>query len=228
MKYLRRWRSRSRAGSSVVERWTKPGGGPSPVGGDRARARRRGRRRPRSRRAAAATPASPSPRSTQSIAPSPCSRIAGAMNEALWPPTQMKTPRQPRLRRLGEVDDLGDVRQVVAREGDRRPAASSRPGEEESRWSSTCRSISRTSCPARRAAAATSSSPSGSSRRKIFVYISGPGWTPRIFMGAARLWLSIRASRRRETMARLIAAIRAGRVKCSASQSASTGAWCCR
>ena len=34
--------------------------------------------------------ASPSPLSTQSMAPWPCSKIVSAMNEALWPPTQMK------------------------------------------------------------------------------------------------------------------------------------------
>src|SRR5713226_3828598 len=54
-------------------------------------------------------------------------------------------------------------------------------------WLSTWRSISRTSWPEVRAAAATSSSPSGSSRRKILVYISGPGWTPRTFMPNAPL-----------------------------------------
>src|SRR5229473_7879248 len=53
------------------------------------------------------------------------------------------------------------------------------------RWLSTCKSISRTSCPACRAAAATSSSPKGSSRRKILVYISGPGWTASTFIWTA-------------------------------------------
>src|SRR5712672_3218610 len=53
------------------------------------------------------------------------------------------------------------------------------------RWSSTCRSISPTSWPACRAAAATSSSPKGSSRRKILVYISGPGWTARTLIWTA-------------------------------------------
>src|SRR5215471_3179904 len=36
----------------------------------------------------------------------------------------------------------------------------------------------RTLCPARRNDCATSSSPSGSSRKNTFVYIKGPGWTP--------------------------------------------------
>src|SRR5579875_195902 len=44
--------------------------------------------------------------------------------------------------------------------------------------------MSRTSCPARRAAAATSSSPSGSRRRNTFEYMSGPGWTAKIFIAA--------------------------------------------
>src|SRR5262245_47502611 len=39
--------------------------------------------------------------------------------------------------------------------------------------------MTRTECPARRAAAATSSSPTGSSRRNIFEYIRQPGWTAR-------------------------------------------------
>src|SRR5690242_4019321 len=38
--------------------------------------------------------------------------------------------------------------------------------------------MSRTWCPARRSDCATSSSPSGSSRKNTFVYINGPGWTP--------------------------------------------------
>ena len=40
--------------------------------------------------------------------------IAAAVNDALWPPTQTKTLGKARLRRLGEIDDLGHVRQVVA------------------------------------------------------------------------------------------------------------------
>ena len=36
--------------------------------------------------------ASPSPLSTQSMAPAPCAMIALAVKEALWPPTQMKIP----------------------------------------------------------------------------------------------------------------------------------------
>src|SRR2546422_3723288 len=43
--------------------------------------------------------------------------------------------------------------------------------------------MSRAWWPARRTAAATSSSPRGSRRRKIFVYIRGPGWTARTRMG---------------------------------------------
>src|SRR5690348_9443042 len=53
-----------------------------------------------------------------------------------------------------------------------------------SRRLSACRSMRRTSWPARRAASAASSSPSGSRRRKTLVYISGPGWTARSFIRA--------------------------------------------
>ena len=62
--------------------------------------------------------ASPSPFATQSIAPSPCARIEAAVNDALWPPTADEHIRKARLRRLGEIDDLGHVRQVIAGKGD--------------------------------------------------------------------------------------------------------------
>ena len=75
-------------------------------------------RSPSTASSSATMPASPSPLSTQSIAPSPCSTIARAVNEALWPPTQMKHARQHRLRLLGEIDDLRDIGEVVAGERD--------------------------------------------------------------------------------------------------------------
>ena len=52
------------------------------------------------------------------MAPAPCSMIALAVKEALWPPTQTKVSGEPRLGRLGEIDDLGHVRQVIARKRD--------------------------------------------------------------------------------------------------------------
>jgi len=81
-KYLRRWRKRSRAGTSSSSEWTKPGGGPSPfavtapgtvIGSS-----------PASIAASkSGIAASPSPLSTQSIAPSPCAIMAAAVKDAL-------------------------------------------------------------------------------------------------------------------------------------------------
>ena len=78
-------------------------------------------------------PASPSPLSTQSIAPSPCSRIAGGDERGAVPADADENARQPRLRRLREVDDLRNVRQVVAREGDDIGPPSLDQAQEESR-----------------------------------------------------------------------------------------------
>ena len=153
MKYLRRWRRRSRAGMQVVERCDEAGRRPLAVRGDRAGHRWRWRRgRPRPPRAASAIAASPSPLSTQSMAPSPCSRMARAMKEALWPPTQMKRRGSARLGRLGEIDDLRDVGEVVAGERDDVRPPLREHAEDSRAWLSTCRSMSRTSWPARRAA----------------------------------------------------------------------------
>src|SRR5579862_2203282 len=56
-----------------------------------------------------------------------------------------------------------------------------------SSWVAACRSRRRTSCPARRTEAATSSTPSGSSRRKISLYMSPLGCTHSTFMSSSSL-----------------------------------------
>ena len=97
MKYLRRWRSRSRAGQQRHRgSCTKSGGGPVPSGVTTPGTVVSPARRARPPREAAAIAASPSPLSTQSIAPSACSRSSCAMNDALCPPTQTKQSGQRR------------------------------------------------------------------------------------------------------------------------------------
>ena len=61
--------------------------------------------------------ASPSPEHA-AIAPSACSSNSSAMNDALWPPTNTKSPWQP-LNLRGEIDHLGHVGEIVQREADR-------------------------------------------------------------------------------------------------------------
>ena len=98
------------------------------------------------------------------------------MNEALWPPTNDERPGQCDLGRLGQVDHLGDVRQVVAPRRPRRSGRHSRTMPKE--IAMAARPAGRSAAPrAPRAcsSAAISSMPSGSSRRKIFVYIKRAG-----------------------------------------------------
>ena len=84
----------------------------------RARGRhRRGRRRD-APRSSPVMPASPSPFSTQSIAPSPCSQDRARDEGGAVAADADERARQLRLRRLGEVDDLRNVGEVVARERD--------------------------------------------------------------------------------------------------------------
>ena len=128
-----------------------------------------------------AAAASPSPLSTQSIAPSACSSRSPATNEALWPPTKTKRLGTQRPRCLCQVNQLGNVRQVVARERDHvGPPLVDLP--EEVGLRSTCRSSRRTWCPASPQLGGDQLDPRGSSLRKIFVYISELGWTASIFI----------------------------------------------
>ena len=92
--------------------------GPSPAASPRPAARARSPPGGRGGQESGAI-SSPSPRTTQSIAPSACSRISRAVNEALWPPAKTKQSGSQRPRHAREVDDLGDVGQVVEREADR-------------------------------------------------------------------------------------------------------------
>ena len=92
MKYLRRWRRRSRAGRELVEVLDEAGRRTLAVGGDGAGHLPIAPRSRRPPREAWLIAASPSPLRTQSMAPSPCSRMSAAMKDALWPPTKMKVP----------------------------------------------------------------------------------------------------------------------------------------
>ena len=129
MKYFRRWRSRSRAGSQRVQVVHEAR--------RRAVAVRRGHARHVAQAAvpapacnSAATEASPSPLRTQSIAPSACSSSSAAMKLTLWPPTKTKQPGSTALVAARQVEDLRHVGQVVAGEAHRvRPPAPQR-GEE--------------------------------------------------------------------------------------------------
>ena len=62
------------------------------------------------------TTSSPSPLSTQSIAPVPCSRNSLATNEALCPPTKTMTSRQLLLGELREIHDFRHIRQIITGE----------------------------------------------------------------------------------------------------------------
>ena len=71
------------------------------------------------------------------------------MNEALWPPTKIKQPGRRSRVCLGEVDDLGDVGQVVEAERHRVGLPLVEHAQVVLRATNTCRSMMRTSCPAR-------------------------------------------------------------------------------
>ena len=102
------------------------------------RSRRRARRPDRSPASIAASSggiaASPSPFSTQSIAPAPCSSSAAATNEALCPPTQMKISGKRAFVAFARSTISGHIGEIVARERDgirpptARPAGKRRGG----------------------------------------------------------------------------------------------------
>ena len=83
MKYLRRLRTRSRAGLMSSRCSTKAGRGPSPFDVTAPGTLVIAPRSPATASRSLTMDASPSPLSTQSIAPSPCSRMAFAVKEAL-------------------------------------------------------------------------------------------------------------------------------------------------
>ncbi len=63
------------------------------------------------------------------MAPAAWSSMDGAVKETECPPTTMAQLRQQALGCLGEIDDFGDVGQVVAGEGDRVGAPGAYLGE---------------------------------------------------------------------------------------------------
>ena len=105
----------------------------------------------RSPPAAGPTEASPSPLITQPIAPAACSSRSRAMNDALWPPAKTNARGQMAAASLARstlrAHSPGSCRR-------RRSASGCHSRSSRSKFfaGSTCRSISRTSCPARRAA----------------------------------------------------------------------------
>ena len=156
---------------------TFSGGGPSP-----ARVTTPGQRvqaRPRSSRAASST------RGVDVLALAPDDAVDGARGvledlarreRGAVPAHEEQNPRETlALGLLGQVDHLRDVGQVVHAERDGVGPPLVEQAQDSRRAASTCRSRMRTWCPARRAAAATSSTPSGSRRRKTSVYMSPLG-----------------------------------------------------
>ena len=66
------------------------------------------------------------------------------MNDALWPPDEHEGAGAPRARQLREIDDLRNVRQVVAGEGHHVRLPLSRSRSIRPCASPACRSMSRT------------------------------------------------------------------------------------
>jgi hypothetical protein len=108
MKYLRRLLVRWRAGMYFSGVGSSNGGGPSPSAVTTPGI---------SCRLAPAANASstfcdapsPSPRMMQSIAPSACSSISWATNEALWPPTNTRVPGSVDLTSLASSTTSGTL-----------------------------------------------------------------------------------------------------------------------
>ena len=117
MKYFRRCRSRSRAGRSASRLSTKRGGGPCPSGVTAPGTRSTRRRRARPRAAPRPTPR-PRPAARSRSRPRRArARRARDEGDAVAA-DEDEAGGQAGLRRLGEVDDLRHVRQVVPGEAD--------------------------------------------------------------------------------------------------------------